>query len=361
MLRVISFVIGVFMAISPLNAATVTNLYNVQVPLADSDRGSEQSARELAFEQVLVKLTGDESILDNEALKKAQSNSSQYVRQLSYGTFDGHRSLNVVFEPAQLQALMTQAQVTLWPQERPLVLVWLVEEQAGRRNIIWDQSPNDAVSMIKNASEWRGIPTLMPVGDFDDQTAVTVPDLWGGFAQPIGVASERYRPESVLVVKNRQRGDEASLEWSLYPNKPAVLQGARPEVIRGSAAGDDSYDRMMAEVASTFAKRYGVPLGVKGSGGLEIMISNIGRLEDLIAIERALTGLSSVASAHLVSMSGTQATYGINLLGDESTFESEWMALPNIGKAFTPTQPEVDVSGAMPTQPVQLRPVYSWQ
>ncbi|WP_087019451.1 DUF2066 domain-containing protein [Thaumasiovibrio subtropicus] len=361
MFRVISMALGLFFAACSVNAATVANLYHVQVPLADSDRGSEQAAREAAFEQVLIKLTGDEAILDNEALKKAQSSSSQYVRQLSYGQLDGARSLNVVFEPAQMQALLTQAQASFWPQERPLMLVWMVEEDNGRRQVVWDQSTNPAIGKIKRAADSRGVPMLMPVGDFDDQTAVTVPDIWGGFAQPVGVASERYAAESVLMVKSRTRTGEKALEWSLYPVNAKVMQGPRPEVVRGQAFGDDAYDRMMADIAAFYANRYAVPLGVKGEEGLQITVTNIDRFEELVAIERALTALPSVASASMVQFTGNQANFAINLLGDEATFEREWVGHSQVEKAFTPAPPVIDVSGAETTQPTPLRPVYAWQ
>ncbi|WP_413113911.1 DUF2066 domain-containing protein [Thaumasiovibrio sp. DFM-14] len=354
MYKVLIFILAVFTSVA--QATPVTGLYRAQIPLADTDRSSEQKARTEAFEQVILKLTGNEAAFNNDVLDKARNNAGQYVRQLSYENIKGETRLNVTFDPAQIQSVLTQAQINYWPTERPMVLVWVVEEQAGRRNILWDQSNHDAVTQLKQRANERALPLLVPVGDFDDQISISVPDLWGGFAKPIGVASTRYQPDAVLVIRDRVRSGKSSIDWQLYPIEPTQMQTSRPEMHRGMASGDDAYRSVVDEVASFFAERMARPLGAEGEEGQQIAVTNVQRFEDLLQIERSLMALTNVASVRFKHFVGNKAQFGLNLLGSEEAFKREWLALPQVSIA---TSASVDEEQAF-DETVALLPRYRW-
>lgn len=310
----------------PLKAATVTNLYQAEVVLPDTDRASETKAREAALAQVLVKVSGQSAITENEVIRKAMANSRAYVSQFGYGSQDGQQTLSLAFDRGQIRNLLTQANATLWREERPSVLVWLVKDANRNRDIVWDQSGSVLTSQLKRAADQRGVPVMMPIGDFEDITAINIPDLWGGFIQPIAGASARYQPDAVLVLRLRQSAaDSVQLGWQLFADAPEQLASSQTMPAEGRVSGNpaDALTQMMAQVADTLAAKYAVPLGGAASDAFAIEVANIRTTEDFFALERLLTNLTSVASVNANRLQGDTVIFAVNLLSSETAFYQE--------------------------------------
>ena len=310
----------------PLQAATVTNLYQAQVVLPDTDKQSEQKAREQALEQVLIKVSGQSAITQNEVIRKAMANNSAYISQFGYGSLDGQQTLELSFDRAQIRNLLTQANATLWSAQRPSVLVWMVNDANRNRDIVWDQSGHTFEPQLKHAADARGVPVMMPIGDFEDITAINIPDLWGGFVQPIAGASTRYQPDAVLVVRIRQQADQSvKLGWQLFADKPEFLATSQSAPVEGRSSGASAaaLTEMMDQVADQLAAKHAVQLGGAGEGDFAIQVGNIRSTEDFFALERLLTNLTSVASVNASKVQGNKVVFEVNLLGSEAAFSRE--------------------------------------
>lgn len=323
----------------PLKAATVTNLYQAQVALPDTDRQSEQAARKQALEQVLIKVSGQSNIVENEIVAKALGSSNQYVSQFSYANRDGQRTLLLTFDRSRIRTLLTQANSTFWSEQRPSVLVWLVEDANRSRNIIWDQSSNALAGRIKDEGDRRGVPVLIPIGDFEDVTAISTPDIWGGFVQPIATASQRYQPQAVLVVRARQQDNEqVTLNWQLYSGNVEQLgrNQVAPSEGRNSGETVTSVAQMVDSVADILAAKYAVPLGGDASGQLAVVVENIQSSKDFFTLERMLTNLTSVAAVNAYRIQGDQVEFTVQLLTTEDVFQRELSQDSRLSAVTTP-------------------------
>ncbi|WP_064602323.1 DUF2066 domain-containing protein [Photobacterium sp. J15] len=310
----------------PLKAANVTNLYEAQVVLPDTDKESEQKAREQALEQVLIKVSGQSAIIQNEVIRKAVENNTPYVSQFGYGNHQGQQTLELTFDRRQIRNLLTQANATLWDAQRPSVLVWVVEEANRDRSIIWDQSGNVIQPQLKQAADMRGVPVMMPIGDFEDITAINIPDLWGGFVQPIADASMRYQPDAVLVARVRQQqGETVQLAWHLFTDKPENLVSSQvaPDEGRTSGSSELAVTEMMNQVADLLAAKYAVQLGGASDGKFAIRVDNIQTTEDFFILERLLTDMTSVATVNASKVHGNKVVFDVNLLSSEAAFKRE--------------------------------------
>lgn len=310
----------------PLKAATVTHLYQAEVVLPDTDRASEKKARETALAQVLVKVSGQSAITKNEVIQKAMANSRAYVSQFGYGSQDGQQTLALAFDRGQIRNLLTQANATLWREDRPSVLVWLVKDANRNRDIVWEQSGSALTPQLKRAADQRGVPVMMPVGDFEDMTAINIPDLWGGFIQPIAGASARYQPDAVLIVRLRQSATaNVQVGWQLFTDAPEQLVSSQIKPAEGRVSGSpaDALQQMMDQVADTLADKYAVPLGGAASDAFAIEVANIRTTKDFFALERLLTNLTSVASVNASRVKGDTVTFAVNLLSTETAFYRE--------------------------------------
>ncbi|WP_232579542.1 DUF2066 domain-containing protein [Photobacterium carnosum] len=310
----------------PVQAATVNDLYRTQVTLIGSDQQADQAAREQGLANVLVKISGNTDILNNATIKTAITNSGRYVSQLGYSQVDGQRAINLSFDKNQIKQLLIKSKASIWKDQRPNILVWMVDNDGQQRNILWDQSTNALVNDTKQAADSRGLPLTFPVGDITDETAVNASDLWGGFIDPIAVASTRYHADGLLLVKAQQQPDgNVSLNWQFYPQQPSKIATAEVQPITGTTSGTlaQSSNKMINQVTDYLANKYAVVLGGVAGGKVNIEVDNIQSTENFFALEKMLNGLTTVNSANAMRIKGDSVIFQLNLQGSEQAFHQE--------------------------------------
>ncbi|PSU87179.1 DUF2066 domain-containing protein [Photobacterium kishitanii] len=310
----------------PIQAATVNDLYQTQVTLIGNDQQADQAAREQGLANVLVKISGNTDILNNPAIKTAITNSGSYISQFGYSQVDGQRAIDLSFDKNQIKQLLIQSKASIWKDQRPNILVWMVDSDGQQRNILWDQSTNALINDTKQAADSRGLPLTFPVGDITDATAVNVSDLWGNFIDPIAAASTRYHADGVLLVKALQQpNSNVSLNWQFYPQQPSKIASADTQPITGTTSGTlaQTSTKMINQVTDYLAHKYAVVLGGVAGGQINIEVDNIQSTEDFFALEKMLNNLTTVGSANAMRIKGNSVIFQLNLQGSEQAFRQE--------------------------------------
>ncbi len=317
MLRTFIFVLTLALG---QTSAVAASLFRAEVVLSDSDTATEQAAKETAFVDVLIRASGQSDVDNNPVIQKALPTVNQYITQFGYGDIDGQRALLLAFDDRKVRTLLTQAQATYWGTPRPEVLFWLVEDNGSQRNVVWEQSASPLVNTLKSEGERRGLPVLIPVGDFDDVVAVSIPDLWGGFTGPIAEASARYNPAGVAVVKVHNN----RISWQLFSNAAGIGKDA-PIEGRASGSPEQAFAAMIDDIADFYAERLAVNLGAADSGTKLLKISGLDDAEDFFVIERILKAMNSLATLRLESITDGAVVFRISLLASEDIFHNEMM------------------------------------
>ncbi|MFB1094564.1 DUF2066 domain-containing protein [Vibrio diabolicus] len=303
----------------PVYALTQVDIYRAEVVIDSEQNDGESLARQQGMQDVIVRATGSQSSLSNPVIKKALGSSARYISQLSYGQVDGKASLKMLFNSDQISSLLTQAQLPSWSPNRANILVWMVEEQGYDRNIAWEHSESSNVAALRSAAKLRGLPITIPVGDFDDVTGVNVSDLWGGFIEPIGQASQRYPADAVLVV--RAQGEQ--IRWTLYDQSPMRIVEAQRSPRNGSASGANAIAEMVDGIADYYASESAVVVSGKSSKALAVKVLNVTSATDFFRLENALKQLNSVAGTEIKRVQGDELTLNIHLLASQQAFEKE--------------------------------------
>ncbi|HHX8438725.1 TPA: DUF2066 domain-containing protein [Vibrio diabolicus] len=303
----------------PVYALTQVDIYRAEVVIDSEQNDGESLARQQGMQDVIVRATGSQSSLSNPVIKKALGSSARYISQLSYGQVDGKASLKMLFNSDQISSLLTQAQLPSWSLNRANILVWMVEEQGYDRNIAWEHSESSNVAALRSAAKLRGLPITIPVGDFDDVTGVNVSDLWGGFIEPIGQASQRYPADAVLVV--RAQGEQ--IRWTLYDQSPMRIVEAQRSPRNGSASGANAIAEMVDGIADYYASKSAVVVSGKSSKALAVKVLNVTSATDFFRLENALKQLNSVAGTEIKRVQGDELTLNIHLLASQQAFEKE--------------------------------------
>ena len=317
MRRLVLFALGLIGF--PAMALTNVDLYHTEVVLDQSVEKPDSQARIEGMKEIVVRASGDQAAINNPIVQKALRQNSQYLAQISQGQEGGQPTMKMLFSAPHINALLSQAQLPIWPAQRANVLVWLVEETQSERSIAWEHSDSTLLAQMKQEAQSRGLPLTVPVGDFDDVTGITISDLWGGFAQPVGKSSQRYPADAVLVV--RAQGD--NLRWTLYDQAPQSIGVTRQAPLSGSNNGADAADSMINQISDYYAKQSGVVVASESSESVKVRFTSLDNAIDFFVLERKLQQLSSVASLDILKIQGKEVTFLAHLLTSPQEFEQE--------------------------------------
>lgn len=367
----------------PAFALTRVNLYQAEVAVDPQQSNADAAARVRGMEEVIVRATGSQDALKNDAVQKALRQSNQYITQISTQQEGTQSVMRLQFSAQHIRSLLSQAQLPFWPESRSNLLVWLVEEANYDRSVSWEHADTPLLNQMKARARVRGLPLTVPVGDFDDVTGVQVSDLWGGFINPISIASQRYPTDAVLVV--RAQGSE--LRWTLFDQLANTMVSQQKTPISGQASGEQAVTEMIDEISDYYARKSAVVVSSESSQSVLAQFSPLDSAQDFFVVENKLKGLSSVASLDILKVQGTQVTFNVHLLASVEEFTNEVVrmgqavlmemppeepvsadnrSLENSSPENSTSEMPVDLSNpnnaAAQPQPVQPKTLYfSWQ
>lgn len=314
-------------------AVQLERLYEAEVPARDQTPEERQIGLRTALAEVLVRVSGDQTLLAHPSVAALLETPGRFVQQYRYvqvpvadptETPDDLATdiglgedpplpwrLWVRFDAAGLERALRDRGLPFWGGERPATLVWLALEEGGRRSLIGELDEADSKAWVFEAAERRGLPLVFPLMDLEDRANVRFSDVWGGFLDPLASASQRYRPQALLVGRVHQdraggwrgnwtlRVQGAEHQWSFsHPQRRALL-----------AAG---VDRAADELAAVFAVQDSDVAG----DFVVITIDGVASLADYARLNRYFASLTAVETVQLVRLDGQQAAYQLQLQGD---------------------------------------------
>ncbi|HAD42797.1 MAG: DUF2066 domain-containing protein, partial [Plesiomonas shigelloides] len=210
-----------------VQAAEVNDFYLVRLPVSGAQLTDAQ--RSEALDDMLIRYSGLRELPASSALQSAQQQAGRYIAQTQTRNENGEKTADVSFDPAAVQHLAQTLGLPVWNHDRPAIMLWLVDNRgnnsAGERRIMLDQEYSAAREQLRQVAMERGIPLLLPLGDLEDNMAVSASDVYGNFINPIAAASLRYQPDAVLVASL----NNDSLTWHLYDAAPDKLQTSLPQ------------------------------------------------------------------------------------------------------------------------------------
>lgn len=310
----------------PANAVTSVDLYKTEVVVQSNEPQIEQEARVEGMKQVLIRITGNLHVVDNPDIKKALAESENYLSQFGFVEVNQQLVFRLEFNAKLIRELLTTAHLAIWPSERTQVLVWLIENQDFQRTIFWENIESSEIETLKQAAEYRGLPVTIPIGDFDDITQVQASDLWAGFVRPISVASARYSPDAVLVIRNE--ADKAT--WSLYDQSPQHMVDVQMTPQTGAATGEQRFGRIIDSVTQYYVAKNSLVVEGESSKSILVQVDNLPHAMAFFSVEKALQSMSSVASVDVVKLGDLYAVYRVHLLSRPENFKNEALNHPNL-------------------------------
>ena len=245
----------------PFSAALAeSNFFAAQVPVTSQSPDDRSVALKAALAEVLVKVSGSLEMPTHSAGAEAIANATKYVQQFRYiQPSPAQRStgtellLSAEFDAGLIKNIIKRGGMGVWPVNRPQVLVWAIEDTLEGRQVITDPNHPVMAALLARA-DVRGLPTLLPLWDLDDQMLLNDEQLWAMNDEAIMAASSRYDATTVLTARYTQTSDgQWFASWQFNHAGERRVYDLRSPNFAGLAAA--AVDPLVTYLAERYAVR----------------------------------------------------------------------------------------------------------
>ncbi len=294
----------------PAAAVEVQGLFTVSVPVSGQGAEEREGALYAAFSRLLVRIGSGRAMLEDEHALTLLQRAPRFMEQYRYRQTPEGLFLEVRFDPRAVERALLENGLPLWGRTRPLTLAWVVIQEGGQRHLINEDNTHPLLEAMRRESAERALPLSFPLLDLEDQMALSVTDVWGGFVDRILGASERYGAEAVLV--GRLYRDFTTRRWQ---GRWFLLEDGRVMdrwVVSGPL--DWVAAEGVARAADVLASRYAQRLD--RAAGVRLWVNGITGLADYARVQRYLEGLTVVERAQPVVVAGGRLALDLRLRGE---------------------------------------------
>ena len=291
-----------------VRAEPVKGLYSVAVDVQSQSDSALGQAAQAGLGEVLVRITGDEKVMANDAAKTIVRNARRYLSQYRYRKVKNDKDkdqLQVVLEfaPSQLEAQLREKGIALWPANRPSVLFWLVvDDKTGRSIADKDNYPEVDIA-VNDHSRRRGLAIREPLLDLRDTTLANVKTLWSLDPDVLAPAQKRYRADGVLM------GRATVLSNGRWLGRWVYRYGEQTYAFDGDGANADGYvAAVFDKLANLQASQFAIAPQATGDSVL-MQIAGLEQYGDYAAAVSYLQGLAAIGHANVVEMDGDRVVF----------------------------------------------------
>ncbi len=286
----------------PLAAETGRSLYEYSAAVADQGGAARARASAEGLRAVLVRVSGQRDPGENERLRHALRNAESFLDQYRYERAEAVEGgqpwrLRLQFNATQVNALLREAGLPLWPANRPVTLVWLLVDDGREQQFASPETTPELVDALRVGARERGLELRFPLFDLTDSLAVSTDDLWQLRLDVVEDAAARYPVDALLS------GRLSRLSSGRWLGSWHYSFGGDRIAFEGDGADLAGYVTPAVErIADHLAARFAiVPVGL-AEGGLILEIEGVDDFLAYAGILEYLDGLAAVRRAQPVSV-----------------------------------------------------------
>jgi len=181
------------------NAAKVENLYRANFEVESQDPAERERLVAAGLGRVLMRVSGRESLPASDTLNFALGQAARYLQQFGYDRSASGFDLNLNYSRSAIDGLLRKADLPIWPDNRPQVLLWLVQDNIDQRALMAPAEVPGVLQTINTLSADRGLPISLPLMDLDDRIALSRDQAWQLDEAALAQASERYPNDATVL------------------------------------------------------------------------------------------------------------------------------------------------------------------
>ena len=288
----------------PVHAVKVSGLYQATISVSDESVSKRRIALKQALGKVLVKVTGDRNIKKSMSASLLFERSERFVQQYRYhqatnkwGQKKATSELWVQFDENALNEALKTYGVTIWGKERPSILVWIVYQKDENRFFVNLEESSEYLNILENRAAARGVRLLFPLLDLQDNSQISVTDVWGGFTEPILKASKRYQSDAVLTGKFMQILPTLwQSKWSVYFDEQMINWTSQSDI--ADIVLEEGIDELVDKLVSHYTNTE-----EKNTEAIELLVNDIDSLDKYAQTFSYLKSLQSVFTVNVKRVS----------------------------------------------------------
>lgn len=222
-----------------------------KIAVDNQTQATQKSALKAAFTQVLIKMSGVSTVIDNAGVRTALNTPDAYLRSYRFSYENNQAFYIAEFDRKKITTLLQKEQLPLWGDRRPETLIWLVVEDENEVRTILDESTQNAITLSLNeTARMRGVPISLPLMDLTDSVAIGIYDVWGRFVDPLSTASSRYLVDNIIGARLYRNvlGDLPDIKSGELKTLDAAINeqpGLNGEVVQGVSAADGDASQLV--------------------------------------------------------------------------------------------------------------------
>lgn len=278
-----------------------------EVVVADTSDDARVAATQTAIGAMLMQLSGLEGMFGSPLATAIAADAERYVLDFSYSTAeDDALRLALRLDVPALRRLLVERGMRIWPERRPLVLVWLVEQGDGRRDFVTPAQAPEWLDQLREQAAALGLRLVFPLLDLEDLQAVDFTDVAAGFHGPVRAGSARYDADRILtgVIEHIPTQASSTIRWTLL-DEAMVIQRWQDE-------GEATVGTLSRLMRDDFAYRP----DLQAREQLEVVVSNVGSFAAHQGVLQRLEAVEGVAQVKPTEVVGERAGFLLLLSGD---------------------------------------------
>ncbi len=302
-------------------AVRVNSIYKAEIPVASQSAQDKAAAIPEGLGQVLIKVSGNQQILENSpSLQASLTHADSTVQTFSYTALkDVSKStpylLTLQYDAAAVNKMLNDAGSPIWGQNRPLILAWIVYETPRiPADFVDGSNPSEVQILMKKNARARGLAVILPLMDVTELTQVSVDDVLKKKVNNLQQAALRYASNALLIGHITQKNAEFISDWTLVVDNDqqnwTITGNNLAEVIVGATNN----------VADALATRYAVSVANDVQSQITLKIKAVKQQADLMHLMKYLQHLTSVADVQLTSVVADEITVDVSLRSSKKAF-----------------------------------------
>lgn len=262
----------------PAPAAESVRFNEVTVPLTEQSAAFPEAMR-----VALVRATGRREAATDAQFQALVGDAARYVQ--IYRPARAGAGTQVTFDAVALERAIVAAGGAVWPRERPVALVVILQAPPGA-------DPVAARRALEDAATARGLP--LRLSSAQSAGLAGIADVGSEVAL---AAAQRAGADVALLA----RGDASGWRWSFHaPQQELEFQGGVEAGIEGAA------DALSAAAVAVLAQPEREVL---------VQVDGVSGLREYAEVTRLLGAATGVRAVTLVESSGSQASFAVQARG----------------------------------------------
>ncbi len=239
-------------------AVEVTGLYVAEQRVETQDPAALDAVSAAALEAILLKVVGDRAQLASLSFDDIEKVAPALIEQHQYfnanaanavhdNTAPEQLAVRLKFDEMKVNQQLSDWGLPSWGKTRPAVLLLLIRDKAGHREILVDDT---LVSVALDEAASRGVPILMPLMDLADYQGLNMAALWAGDFAATAPFAARYQSPLLVTARMASQGNgQWRIQWQYN------LEG-KVNHWQSAGAAAEAVQLGMADLADNLARQF---------------------------------------------------------------------------------------------------------